>query len=331
MIRKKDRTHDADWIDTPDGFRAAFPPGVLTGPLKGWKGYFKKKGAGWVHARNAVVSAILEAKRLGVKFIGGDPVGKVIGPVYDEKTKDIIGVETADDKKHLADRVILAAGAGADQFIDFKKQLRPTAWTLAHIRLSPTEAEHYRNLPVLFNADQGFFFEPDADNNEVKICDEHPGYCNWIYRPDGERRSVPFARHEIPKESALRIRALLRDTMPQLADRPLCWARICWCADTVDRNFLIDYHPDHPSLLLACGASGRGFAHISSIGGFIADRLENNLDPRIAKVVRWRPEQAVNRNWDDTQDRFGGGYDVMDFQKVKEWTLTPENESQTAL
>ncbi|PYH82861.1 fructosyl amine:oxygen oxidoreductase [Aspergillus uvarum CBS 121591] len=334
-IHRRDRPGDeVVELNTPDDFRQAFPTGILTGPLPGWKGYWKKKGAGWVHARNALLAAITEAQRLGVRFIGGDPQGKVVRLLFSSSSSasdhphragDVIGVETADGTHHHAAKVILAAGANADHFLDVQKQLRPTAWTLAHIRLSPAEAAAYRNLPVLFNADQGFFMEPDAEHHDLKICDEHPGYCNWVYdnpadKPHSERRSVPFARHQIPLESEDRIRGLLRATLPQLADRPFAFARICWCADTVDRNFLIDYHPDHPSLLLAVGASGRGFAHIPSIGGFIVDRLEGVLDERLARTVRWRPELAVGRDWEDTLNRFGGEYRVMDFGEVRGWT-----------
>jgi glycine/D-amino acid oxidase-like deaminating enzyme len=30
-------------------------------------------------------------------------------------------------------------------------------------------------------------------------------------------------------------------------------------ADTIDEDWIIDYHPDHPRLLLATGGSGHGF------------------------------------------------------------------------
>lgn len=50
-----------------------------------------------------------------------------------------------------------------------------------------------KDLPVPFNVGRGFFIESDASNHEMKICDEHPGYCNFV-RVDGELRSVPFAR-----------------------------------------------------------------------------------------------------------------------------------------
>ena len=305
-------------LSEAEDFRMTMPEGVLQGDFPKWEGWFKKSGAGWVHARKAMVAAATEAQRLRVKLVTGSPQGKVTQLIY--KDGDVIGAETADGKLHLASKTILCAGANADQVLDFKEQLRPTAWTLAHIKISPEEVKLYRNLPVLFNIEKGFFMEPDEDRHELKICDEHPGYCNWVDTPGGKRQSIPFAKHQIPVDSEKRVREFLRDCMPQLADRPLVFARICWCADTPDRMFLIDYHPDHPSLLLACGGSGHGYAYIPAIGGFIVDRMEGKLDKKMAKAFRWRPETAVDRDWEDTQGRFGGPNKVMDFQKVKEWT-----------
>ena len=233
--------------------------------------------AGWVHARKSMESAAKEAMRLGVRFITGSTSGKVETLIYEGA--DVKGVITADGIRHVADRTILCAGANAATLFDLKDQLRPTAWTLAHVRLMPEEAKLYKNLPVLFNIELGFFMEPDEDNLDLKICDEHPGYCNWITdAQNSEQRSVPFANHQIPAESERRVRRFLSETMPQLADRPFSFARICWCADTPNRAFLISKHPDYPSLVLGVGGSGHGFCHIPAIGGFIADALEDRLD-----------------------------------------------------
>ncbi|KAI9835895.1 MAG: hypothetical protein M1819_001793 [Sarea resinae] len=305
-------------LDNAEAFRKTMPEGILTGAFPGWKGYYKKTGSGWVHAKKALVAAVKEAERLGVIFVSGSPRGDVKGFLYENG--DVIGVETGDARRHEASIVILAAGANADQFLDFKEQLRPTAWTLAHIKMTEEEVKLYKNLPVLFNIEKGFFMEPDEDNHELKMCDEHPGYCNWITGADGVRKSIPFARHQIPKEAEVRMRGFLRDTMPQLADRPFSFARICWCADTPNREFLIDFHPEHSSLLLAVGGSGHAFKHIPAIGGFIVDALEGTLDPRVAEAFKWRPETAVGRDWQDTQGRFGGPNSVMDFQTVTGWT-----------
>ncbi|KAF7895627.1 uncharacterized protein EAF01_009589 [Botrytis porri] len=308
-------------LETAEDFRKTMPAGVLTGDFPGWKGVFKSSGAGWVHARKALHSAAKEADRLGVKFITGSPEGAVTSLVYEDG--DVLGVKTADGKELRCDRTILAAGAGANVLFDFKDQLRPTAWTLGHIKMSEDETKLYKNLPVLFNIEKGFFMEPDEDNHELKICDEHPGYCNWITGPDGKTRSIPFSKQQIPIDSSKRIRQFLLETMPHLADRPLSFARICWCADTPDRAFLIDIPPEYPSLTLAVGGSGHGFMHITSVGGFVADLMEGVLNPKLKNAFRWRPETAVNRNWKDLQGRFGGPNEIMDFQNVREWTDLP--------
>ena len=312
-----DQKADFEWLDTAEAFQATMPKGVLTGEFPGWKGGFKKDGAGWVFAKGALVATFEEAKRLGVKFItgAGGEVRKLL-----KEGGDIVGVETSDETKHLAHTTILCAGAQSSKLLDLKDQLRPTAWTLAHIKMSTEECELYKNLPVLFNIESGFFMEPDAEHGELKICDEHPGYCNWVTDDAGHKASIPFAKHQIPLEAEKRIREFLQDTMPQLKDRPFSFARICWCADTPDRNFLIARHPEYKSLVLGIGGSGHGFMHITSVGGFIADVLEDKLDQRLKQAFRWRPETAVNRNWDDVQRRRGGPNKVMDFTTVNEWT-----------
>lgn len=308
-----------------ESFRKTMPEGVLTGGFPGWKGLYKSAGAGWVHARKALVSCAKEAKRLGAKYV----VAEVTALLFEHG--DVKGVKTKDGREIRANTTIMCAGANSDQLLDFKGQLRPTAWTLAHIQMTPEETRLFKNLPVLFHIEKGFFMEPDEDKNQLKMCDEHPGYCNWLKKPDGSRVSVPLAAHQIPIEAERRCREFLRETMPQLAERPFCFARLCWCADTPNRSFLINRHPEYPSLVLGCGASGHGYMHIPSIGGFIVDALEGKLEPRMKKSFRWRPETAMNRNWEDTQARFGGPNTIMDLQKVTTWTNIPPEQSAAKL
>ncbi|KAI1628722.1 FAD dependent oxidoreductase [Exophiala viscosa] len=281
-------------LSTAEDFRATMPPGVLTGEFPQWKGWLRRSGVGWVHARKAMVAAYEEAGRLGVKFVFGNARGKVESLLY--QTGDVRGVRTADGIDHSSNRVILAAGAYAPQIFDFENQLRPTAWTLAHIQMSPEEAKLYRNLPVLFHSEKGFFMEPDEDNLELKVCDEYPGYCNWVTPEEGKDNALPYSkplpRNKIPVESARRIRRFLSETMPHLADRPFSHAATIWCADTSNRAFLITQHPRYESLILAAGDSGHGFTHLPSIGGFVADLM-------------WRPEVAQGFWGDDVLGRSG--------------------------
>lgn len=314
-------------LDSAEDFKKTMPNGVLTGEFPGWKGWIKRKECGWVHARKALVSAATEAQKRGATLVTGSPHGHVESLIYEDG--DVKGAVTADGIQHRADRTILCAGATAPELLDMKGQLRPTAWTLAHIKMTEEEIKLYKDLPVMFNVERGFFMEPDEDNHELKICDEHPGYCNWL-KPSGPSTaeytegdvSVPFARHQIPLVSEEGVRLFLRETMPHLADRPFSFARICWCADTPNRAFLICIHPEYASLTLGVGGSGHGFMHIPTIGGYIADCLEAKLDSRMEQSWRWRPETAVGRDWTDVQGRMGGSYRVLDLQDVKdgEWT-----------
>ncbi|KAK5946106.1 hypothetical protein PMZ80_000246 [Knufia obscura] len=310
-------------LRTKEDFQKTMPEGVLTGDFPGWQGWTKKDGCGWVEARNAVISTIAEARKLGVTFVSGER-GQVLSMIYE--AGDVKGAVVVQGPAFRADRVILCAGANAARVFNMQDQLRPTAWTLAHIKMTPEEAKLYRNLPVLFNIERGFFMEPDSDKHELKICDEHPGYCNWETNPgDPKHVSVPFAYHQIPVEAEQRVRQFLKETMPHLADRPLSHARICWCADTPNRAFLISRHPSYPSLILGVGGSGHGFSYIPAVGGVIADCLEGQMDPQMQNLFRWRPETAVDRDWTDLQSRFGpdGSNHVMDLQTVKEWTAIP--------
>ncbi|KAI1639226.1 FAD dependent oxidoreductase [Biscogniauxia mediterranea] len=327
---------EADYVPvtTPEEFRSTMPEGVLTGDFVDWRG-FKKSKAGWVFAKGAIIAAQQEAERLGAKFVTGTE-GKVVELIFSNRSntagqRHLEGVKTADGTIHRADTTILSSGANADLMFDLKSQLRPTAWTLAHIQMTAEEAALYKDLPVLFNIEKGFFIEPSAETHELKICDEHPGYINPVYSANhtviGSR---PFARQEIPIESESRIRALLSETMPQLANRTFSFARICWDADTPDRMPLIDWYGAQNStgnksnFLLAIGGSGHSFKIMPAIGQVVREYLEGREDNRTRNAFRWRPETAVNRNWWDVQGRFGADNKVMDFADVSAWTTIGE-------
>jgi sarcosine oxidase / L-pipecolate oxidase len=142
---------------------------------------------------------------------------------------------------------------------------------------------------------------------------------------DGEEQSVPFARQQIPVEAEARMRTFLAETMPQFRSRPFNFARICWDTDTVDRRFLIDRHPDLKNLIVSAGGSGNGFMTNPAVGKVVVDVLENKLEERLGRVLRWRPDIATNRDWLDTQDRFGAEGKVMDFKNVSSWTRIGED------
>ncbi|ESZ99534.1 DEAD/DEAH box helicase [Sclerotinia borealis F-4128] len=147
--------------------------------------------------------------------------------LYRQEIGDVLGVKTADGKEHQGDRPILAAEAGADALFDFKDQLRPTAWTLGHIKMSADEIKLYKDLPVLFNIEKGFFMEPDEDNHELKICDEHPSSkTRWQTKEHSLFRAADSQRfsEEDPAISP-------RD------DAPTCRPPLILCPDLLVRRY----------------------------------------------------------------------------------------------
>ncbi|KAF1844004.1 FAD dependent oxidoreductase [Cucurbitaria berberidis CBS 394.84] len=309
-------------LNSKEDFHKTMPEGVLQGNFPGWHGFWKQRGAGWVYASGAMKALYGEARRLGVQFVTGELEGKVEELILTSGHDAVLGARTSDSVIHTACKTILAAGANSINLLDFKKQLRPTAWTLAHVPLSAEEAQLYRNLPVLYGVDRGFFIEPDIERHEMKICDEHPGYINLVIDSNGDTHSVPFARRQIPKEAETRMRRLLSETTPQFSGRKFSFARICWDADTVDRMFLIDKHPVLENLVVAVGGSGNGFMACPAIGILVVDNLEEagQIEERVRKMMRWRPETSVHRDWWDAQGRCGADGKVIDFRDVEEWT-----------
>lgn len=101
-------------------------------------------------------------------------------PLFTDGTKTTCnGVQTVDGTRYYADKAVLAAGAWSPTLIDLEDQCvskvspsnhvnassslidRRQAWVFAHIQLTPTEAAQYKDSPVIYDGDYGFFFEPN--------------------------------------------------------------------------------------------------------------------------------------------------------------------------
>ncbi|MFB3137969.1 MAG: FAD-dependent oxidoreductase, partial [Phycisphaerales bacterium] len=65
-------------------------------------------------------------------------------------------------------------------------------------------------------------------------------------------------------------RPALRRFIPH-ADGPLLSMRVCMYTNTPDSHFIIDRHPAHDRVTIACGFSGHGFKFASVIGEALAD------------------------------------------------------------
>ncbi|KAI1387985.1 FAD dependent oxidoreductase [Hypoxylon trugodes] len=260
---------------------------AFSGPTAGWTGYFNKM-AGYGHSADASKAVYEDCVKLGVKFVLGSD-GDVTGLVYASRPagKVCVGAKTR-QKTYRADKIILAMGADVSRLVpQIGPQVTGRCWGVVHIQLTPSEAEALRGIPVTNVRDLAFFFEPDRATNKLKFCHMGGGFTNFASSKNG--LSLPFAKLEdsqfIPLDDEAYIRTLLREVLPQFADRPLIDAHLCWFADTIDSDYIIDYVPGtNASLIVLSGDSGHGFKMLPIFGDFVKDILENGSQ----NIAKWR-------------------------------------------
>ncbi|CAI6294091.1 unnamed protein product [Periconia digitata] len=284
-----------EWLNSEDEILKAMPL-LERDQIQGWKAVFSKDG-GWLAAAKAINAIGEECERKGVKFAFGG-AGSFKQPLFAADNTTCIGVETLDGTKYHADKVVLAAGAWSPTLVDLEGQCISKAWVYGHIQLSPSEAAEFKDRPVVYNGDIGFFFEPN-ESGIIKICDEFPGFTRFKqHRPFGaqapKRISVPrsAAKHPtdtVPDVSKQSIKRAIGVFMPRFKDREVFNSHLCWCTDTSDAALLVCEHPRWKNFVLATGDSGHTFKLLPNIGKHVVELLEGSLAGDLKEAWRWRP------------------------------------------
>ncbi|EFX01570.1 fructosyl peptide oxidase [Grosmannia clavigera kw1407] len=281
---KLEETHE--WLDTEEQILAKIPQ-LEADQIKGWKAIYSQDG-GWLAAAKAInaIGEVLKAE--GVNF-GFGSAGSFKQPLFKEDGITCIGVETVDGTKYYADKVVLAAGAWSPTLVDLEDQCCSKA---------SKKSSEYKGVPVVYNGDIGFFFEPN-EYGVIKVCDEFPGFSRFrMHQPCGtdfpKKISVPrsHAKHPTdtyPDESEITIRKAIATYLPRFKEKELFNRSMCWCTDTADSDLLICEYPKWKNFILATGDSGHSFKLLPSIGKHVVELIEGNLDPDLAHYWRWRP------------------------------------------
>jgi sarcosine oxidase len=84
-------------------------------------------------------------------------------------------------------------------------------------------------------------------------------------------------RAERPGDEA-DLRHALTHYLPS-AHGPLLSMRVCLYTNSLDHHFIVDRHPQHPNVYLACGFSGHGFKFASVMGEALADLSQHGQSP----------------------------------------------------
>jgi sarcosine oxidase len=211
--------------------------------------------AGVVSPEEAVQTQLDLARRAGADLRFHRPVRSW--------SADGPGVEvTTDDGGYRARRLVVAPGAWAPGLVglpavQLRVERRLQLW------FAPSgDQDMFATLPLwMWERPDGlqFYGLPLRDGVAKVALHNRGGACD----PDTLDRSVS-------DDEVAEVRAVLRDTVPQLAGK-LVRASACTYTRTPDDHFVVAGHPAHPQVAIACGFSGHGFKFAPLVGEVLAD------------------------------------------------------------
>ncbi|KAI9154889.1 amino acid transporter [Paramyrothecium foliicola] len=292
---------------------------ALTGNLTGFKGYFNRL-AGYAHSGDTLGRLQRYCVSKGVRFLMGEKIGKVEAVQYDASGR-CTGVRTADGRVHNASLTVCALGANAASIIpEIGKFAVARCWSVVHIQLTEDEASLLRNIPVVNVRDLGFFFEPDPVTRLFKLCPLGAGYTNTgsdgLSLPPQDITDDGWGGF-VPPEDERKLRTLLRETLPWLADRPFVDNKFCWFSDTADSEYCVDFVPGTlNSLIVLSGDSGHGFKMTPIVGKWVLELLAEGCQ----KLPRWQWKSGVAQEaWGDAVSwRVGTAKEIGDLVKEQQ-------------
>jgi len=240
-------------------------------------GYFNPD-AGWVESGRALGLLTGDARAAGVRVRSGEGFARWV-----EEGARLTGVLTSSGERLTAEVTLLAAGAWTPVLAP---HLQDVMWPVAQpvFHLKPADPQTWR--PPQFTvwaaaiAETGWYGFPANASGIVKIANHGPG-----------RRVHPDAPRTVDPGDEERLRAFLRESLPELAKAPLAASKTCLYCDTFDGDFWIGRDPGRSGLVVAAGDSGHGFKFAPVLGGLIADAVEEKPSPAAARFA-WRSPTA---------------------------------------
>jgi sarcosine oxidase len=146
------------------------------------------------------------------------------------------------------------------------------------------------DLPLTIERQVLFWLDPagaayEPDRFPIYAYEYKPGHiCYGFPRlARGVKASVMHSGEIVDRSEAVRrdvsdselesLRDALRPVLPELAAAPVRERGTCIFTNTPDHDFIVDWHPRHPNVLVSSPCSGHGFKFASAIGELQADLL----------------------------------------------------------
>ena len=226
---------------------------------EGWSALYEPR-AGFLLPERVVSVQAEAAMGAGAELHGRDPV------IGWEATADQVTVRTPRGI-YKAKHLVFCGGAWSPQWLNgLGIRLRVTRQVLGWVWPKEPHAFALGEFPV-WAIDRpdgsiyyGFPMIPGSEAAGLKVAWHGPGT-----ETDPDR----VVRHEQAGDE-LSFRPALARYLPK-ANGPLLALRTCLYTNSPDHHFIIDRHPGHENVTIACGFSGHGFKFASVIGELLAD------------------------------------------------------------
>src|SRR5262245_13975540 len=179
---------------------------------------------------------------------------------------------TTDRAVYAADKLIVAAGSWVTQFLEplharhFKVYRQVIFW----FRIPDDLRSQFlpREFPIFIwifeNAQENFFYGfPSLDGETIKIASEQ--YDSVTDPAQVDREISDDEKQAMHKNYVL-------DRLPGITST-CARAVSCLYTTTPDSNFVIDFYPTHPQMVIASPCSGHGFKHSAAVGEVLAELI----------------------------------------------------------
>lgn len=221
-------------------------------------------GLGALMARRGVQTLVQE-------FVaGGGEFRQAVVVPPDEDADRLQKLTTAGGGTLEADRFVFACGPWLPKVFP----------TLVGTRIFPTRQEVFYFAPPPGNPNYGSDRLPTwADFNGGDVYYGFPDLESRGFKIAHDLHGPPIdpdtAERVTSEEGLADIRAYLRRRFPEMVDRPLVESRVCQYENSSNGDFLVDFHPRWPNVLLLGGGSGHGFKHGPALGRHALRVLED--------------------------------------------------------
>ena len=174
-----------------------------------------------------------------------------------------------DREEYHADRIVFASGAWTASLLsDLGVDLKVTRQVMAWFAPQAREPFAMEKFPVWF-----LETEPGHGHYGFPILPGGLGFKVALHKP-ATAVDPDAVDRAVQSRDVADLSKFLGQYVPAAAG-PLLSACVCLYTSTPDSHFVVDTHPQHDRVTLACGFSGHGFKFSAVVGEVLADLATN--------------------------------------------------------